>query len=320
MTAQYVGTAELAAEFLEAQRAMVSAQGYESLEYLTRVLVKCFDQEELDPLEIGIVEAVHCMAVWSQSHNQAGQLYASGTLHNRLKAARRFFNYLVATQRRATNPFLEVEVPRHGSHLSRNVVTEAQMGRLLGELACFDEEKTVRAAHRRYRVHVMAEFLYSTGLRIAEAASLKPENLDLEHRLVYLSSGKGGKPRTAFLTFYAAEVLDLYVKAGRSAVMRNNQNDGSLFGAAKDTLEMLVNRELHQRCTALELPVITTHGFRHSLGTHLLRSGCDMRHIQVILGHQALSTTQIYTRVDKEDLKKSLDEHHPRRWAPKVPL
>jgi len=65
--------------------------------------------------------------------------------------------------------------------------------------------------------------------------------------------------------------------------------------------------------------VITSHGFRHSLGTHLLRSGCDMRHIQVILGHEALSTTQIYTKVDKEDLKKSLDAFHPRRWNPRSP-
>jgi len=279
--------------------------------------VKWLEDEELDPAEVGIEQASGYMATWSQAISRTGKPYASGTVHNQLKAARKFFGYLVATDRMGTNPFMEVDPPRHGEALSRNILTEAQMGRLLADLEHFDREKEIRTRHRHYRVHVIAEFLYSTGLRIDEACHLLPENLDVEARLVHVAVGKGGQPRTAFMTAYAAEVMKHYLSSGRAAVMRNNQNNGSLFGACTDRILSLANQELEARCRALELPVITTHGFRHSLGTHLLRSGCDMRHIQVILGHQALATTQIYTRVTKDDLKKSLDEFHPRKWAPR---
>ena len=88
----------------------------------------------------------------------------------------------------------------------------------------------------------------------------------------------------------------------------------TLFGADKARVAHVLNAELATICNGLGIPAITSHGFRHSLGTHLLRSGCDMRHIQMILGHEALQTTQIYTRVDKDDLKRSLDEHHPRQF------
>jgi site-specific recombinase XerD len=246
--------------------------------------------------------------------SERGKPYAVGTIHNRLKAARKFFAYLVRTERRTTNPFSEVEYPRLEDRVSRNVLSEAQMGRLLADLGKFHERKSVRARQRAYRVHVIAEFLYATGLRIDEACHLEERDLDLEHRLVHVRKGKGGVPRTAFLSTYGAAVMEHYLKSGRAAVLRRGQNDGSLFGAATSRMVVFVNEELRNRCRGLGLPLITTHGFRHSLGTHLLRSGCDMRHIQVILGHEALSTTQIYTRVEREDLKKSLDEFHPRKW------
>jgi site-specific recombinase XerD len=201
-------------------------------------------------------------------------------------------------------------------HISRNVLSEAQMGALLRELGRFDESEIWYERERRYRVHVIAEFLYATGLRIAEACSLVSENLDLDRRLVYVPNGKGGKPRTAFMTSYAAEIMARYLKTGRPAIMHHFTRDHAhtLFGANKARVAEVVNGELKRVCETLELPEITSHGFRHSLGTHLLRSGADMRHIQAILGHEALGTTQIYTRVDKEDLKKSLDEYHPRQW------
>lgn len=307
----------LVEEFLEAEKPRVSAQGFKSINALARQMMRWFDREDVDPLETGIVEALRYQKDLSERTTAQGQKLGIGTMLNHLKAARRFFDYLVMTERIKSNPFLELKHPRQAMHMSQNVLTEAQMGRLLGELGKFDELPFVRSCHRRYRVHVLAEFLYATGLRIAEACGLMESSLDLEHRLVYVAAGKGGRPRTAFLTGYASQVLDQYVRKGRSAVMRNGQNDESLFGARKDTLVILANKEIREVCQALELPVITTHGFRHSLGTHLLRSGCDMRHIQVILGHQALSTTQIYTRVDKEDLKRSLDEFHPRKWNPR---
>jgi site-specific recombinase XerD len=312
----------LAAGFLAHQKPLVSAQGYVSLAGLTRRVLAWFEAEDLEVVSVGIGEAVRFQAWLGDRRDDAGRSYSSGTIHNYLKVARRFFDWLVSTEQRKDNPFREVRYPRLAVHLSRNVLTEAQMGRLLAELAHFERPSSVRAQLRRYRVHVVAELLYSTGLRIAEACSLTADNLDLETRLVYLPQGKANKPRTAFLTGYAAEVLGQYLRTGRAAVLGSygRGHGHTLLGAHYQRLGSLVNQELESVCRSLDLPVITSHGFRHSLGTHLLRSGCDMRHIQVILGHEALATTQIYTRVDKEDLRRSLDEYHPRQMNPRESL
>jgi len=295
----------------------VSAQGYTMLAGTTRRVMQWFDDEELEVAEVRITDAVRFASSLSERLTHEGSPIGVGTMHNYLKVARRFFDYLVQTGRLGSNPFRELRYPRMNDHLSRNVLSEAQMGRLLRELARFDEIEDHREALRRYRVHVLAEFLYATGLRIAEACSLSAANIDCEHRLVYVPQGKGGAPRTAFLNPYAADIMRLYLESGRALVMGAypRMHEDSLFGAVKDRVAAVINAELKKVCTSLELPVITSHGFRHSLGTHLLRSGCDMRHIQAILGHDALQTTQVYTHVDKEDLKKSLDEHHPRHWA-----
>ena len=307
---------ELHDAFLEAERGTVSAQGFSTLAKLSRRVLAWFDAEEIDPREAGIADAVRFQAYLAEYRSERGTPYATGTVINHLKAARRLFSYLVRTEQRTTNPFAELRYPRAGEHLSRNVLTEAQMGRLLRELGKFDEPATRRARVRRYRTHVVAEVLYGTGLRVAEAGALRESDVDTARRLVRVRSGKGGKSRTAFLSSYAAQVLDQYLQAGREAVLGTyaRTHGDTLFGADKARLAAVVNGELRAVCRALELPEITTHGFRHSLGTHLLRSGCDMRHIQAILGHEALGTTQIYTKVDKEDLKRSLDAYHPRRW------
>jgi integrase/recombinase XerC len=310
-------TADLLEEFLEAEKPKVSVQGYTTLVGIARRVLRWFDDEELEVTEIRITDAVRFASSLSARLTPEGAPIGVGTMRNYLKVARRFFDYLVQTGRLGSNPFRELRYPRMNDHLSRNVLGEAQMGRLLRELGRFDELSDHREAVRRYRVHVIAEFLYATGLRIAEACSLKEANIDCEHRLVYVPQGKGGAPRTAFLNPYAADVMRLYLESGRALVLGAyvRENGDTLFGAEKDRVAAVVNGELRRVCTALELPVITSHGFRHSLGTHLLRSGCDMRHIQAILGHEALQTTQVYTHVDKEDLKRSLDEHHPRHWA-----
>jgi len=311
-----VETADLYEEFLAASRPRVSSQGYMALAGRARRMLTWFDDEELDLLTVGIQEALHYQAWLSERLDDEGKPLSTGSIHNYLKTARAFFDHLVATERVKTNPFRELRYPRLSSHLSRNVLTEAEMGRLLSELAHFDEAGIWYERERRYRVHVLCEFLYATGLRIAEACSLTEVDLDLEEKLVYLKQGKGGKPRTAFLTSYAAEVMRAYLDGGCSATRRNyvRKLGHTLFGANKGRVAAVANGELARACTKLGLPVITTHGFRHSLGTHLLRAGVDMRHIQVILGHEALSTTQVYTHVDKEDLRRSLDAFHPRHW------
>lgn len=302
--------------FLAYQKPRVSAQGYGKLAGNTRRVLRWFEDEEIVLEEAGIGDAVRYQASLSGRVTREGKALSAGSVINYLKTARSLFSWLVTHERIKSNPFLELPYPKSGEHLSRNELSEAQMGCLLSHLARFDEPASLSARLRRYRVHVVAEFLYATGLRIAEAASLVEANLDLSARLVYLPEGKGGKGRVAFLTAYAADVLARYCACGRKAVLGNYDrlHGATLFGADKARLAAVVNGELRLVCETLDLPVITTHAFRHSLGTHLLRAGCDMRHIQGILGHESIATTQIYTKVDKDDLKRSLDAFHPRKW------
>jgi integrase/recombinase XerD len=79
-------------------------------------------------------------------------------------------------------------------------------------------------------------------------------------------------------------------------------------------LLIIVNAELAKAVKKLSMKRITSHVFRHAFGFHMLRAGCDIRHIQAFLGHESLSSTEVYTKVEKEDLKRVIDTYHPRRW------
>jgi site-specific recombinase XerD len=305
------GYAELYEEFLEWQRPRVTPQGLETIRHTVFQLITWLEAQEIRAEELSLQEALEYKAATASRVTKEGTPVSAGTCCNLLKAARVFYRFLVLSGRCETNPFMSVPFPRIGERISRNVLSEAQMNALLERLRMFTNTAS-------YKAHVIAELLYATGLRIAEAASLKPCDIDIRQRLVYVRDGKGGKSRTAFLTGYAALVVEQYLERGRALVLRSyagpRVKGDTLFCVGFPRLMQEMNAALKEACAALELPAITSHAFRHSLGTHLLRSGCDMRHIQAILGHDLLRTTQIYTHVYKDDLKTSLDAHHPRTW------
>jgi integrase/recombinase XerD len=313
LSAGYAGVYEA---FLAYEQPRVTGQGYESIRKSSYRLLAWFEGEELPLEQAGIQDCARYRNELAERVKENGEAVSAGYIRNQLKAGKRLFSFLVAAGKRKTNPFRDVQPPRLPERISRNVLSEVQMGCLLEALAQFHLPPAREERLRRYRLHVLAEFLYATGLRIAEAAGLIPENIDTAARQVYVPEGKGRKGRIAFMTGFAADVMRWYLDQGRPAVLGNyGRGYGhTVFGAHPQRLMAVVNRELKKACRELELPEISSHGFRHSLGTHLLRAGCDMRYIQIILGHEALQTTQIYTRVDKDDLKDSLDRFHPRAW------
>ncbi len=307
--------ADIYQSFMAYAESQVTKQGYETLSKNTRKVLKWFADEDIQLTDASIQDAIAFRASESRRVKRDGSLISAGTVANRLKAARSLFHWMVLEGLRSTNPFDEVKNPRMAEPLSRNVLNEAEMGKLLQKLSLFHEILDIRQRLRRYRLHVIAELLYASGLRIAEAASLIPDNIDLRQRLIYVPEGKGQKARIAFLSGFACDVLSCYLKQGRRAVLGiySRSYGHTIFGAHSGRVMAVVNEELETVCHELEIPVISSHGFRYSLGTHLLKNGCDMRHIQAILGHERLATTQIYTRVDKDEIRESLDTFHPRR-------
>jgi integrase/recombinase XerC len=231
-------------------------------------------------------------------------------------AASSFYEYLRRRGYVIGNPLKEARHVRGEKRIPRGLLKEPEMELLLEELSRFDEQCHLKAAIKGYKVHVVAELMYATGLRVSEVASLRVEDIDFSRSMIRVQEAKGGHQRIAFLGEFAREVLRLYVERLKPLVSSkwNLRNSQLLFGTAWSTFGKILNRELARTCTSLSLPPMRSHGFRHALGYHLLRAGCNIRHIQSILGHRLLRNTEIYTKVEKEDLRGVVDACHPRKW------
>jgi site-specific recombinase XerD len=308
---------DLYKKFLEYQKARVTASSYYTRRSLAYRVIKWFEEAGILLEKATIIDVLRYKEELSTKTSDEKLPLAPGTINQYLNMARILFQYLVLTEQRASNPMQEIPLLRQPFRLCQNYLTETQMFRLLSKLMRFDEPKNITGKRRRYRVHVVAEILYATGLRQHELVFVENNHINIHERTIYIPSGKGGLYRTVFLTAFAAEVLQKYLAKGRAAAIPgylNKEHPERVFGSwFADAVQL----ELRQVCQELEIPVITCHGFRHSLGTHLLRAGCDIRHIQLLLGHHSISSTTTYTHVNKDDLKRSLDAYHPRQWKNK---
>jgi integrase/recombinase XerC len=189
---------------------------------------------------------------------------------------------------------------------------EDQVGRYLDVLADWEAEPDVRNQMWAYRVHVMAEVQYATGLRMSELGALTEADLDLERFEIRVRDGKGGKDRVCYLTIWAADLLREYLKIRPLVVKGGEKRNRYLFGPKGESLARAYNIRLNAVAKKLEMGRWHNHLWRHALGYHLLRAGCPIRSIQGILGHEKIASTQVYTKVDAEDVRGVLDAHHPR--------
>ncbi len=305
-------------DLLETYLQELTTSGYEKgLKWATYRLGRLFEylqEKALELEEVGVRQAQEFQGWLLETGRRDGGEYARGSINNFLKEAGRFYQFLKQKGLVAANPFTEVKRVRVELKLPRNIPKEKQISALLETLSRFERKKGLKNQIRRYKVHVICELQYSTALRIGEVAALKEEDIDWERGVVEVRDGKGGKRRTVFLNEYAREVLRLYVQQMRSLVLYETSHHELLFGAKAGRLLTVVNEELAEAASRLKLGRLTSHCFRHAVGFHLLRSGCEIRFIQDLLGHEKLRNTEIYTRVEKKDLKAVLDRYHPRKF------
>lgn len=306
---------ELLNEYLaEAKLRGASGQHIKGLRSRVPKLLTYLDLNELDLVHVRVKDAAGYQGSLIESGKKDGGKYGKNTIISYVKAAVSFYDFLKRSGRIAANPFKELRRVREEKRLPRNLLKEKEMDAFLAGLMRWNDIAGLKNRKRMYMTHVVAELLYSTGMRISEAAGLSVSDIDLGRSLVTVREGKGGTSRVCFLSEYAREVLRLYVEEMREVMASewNERNEGLLFGVKWMPFGKIMNKKLSELAAGIDLPRVTNHVFRHAVGYHLLRAGCPIRYIQAILGHKSIRNTEVYTRVDKEALKDVLDRFHPR--------
>jgi integrase/recombinase XerD len=221
-----------------------------------------------------------------------------------LVAVRGFYGWLAQEGTIAANPAARLEPPRMWKTLPK-VLDGSDVLRLINA--------PDRASPRGARDAAMLEVLYATGLRVSELCGLRL--LDLRLDAGYLRCvGKGQKERVVPMGAEANAALRAYLDAGREALLAGRRSDTVFVGRAGAPLTRQGFWKLikaHGRRAGIRA-ALSPHVVRHSFATHLLENGADLRAVQMLLGHADISTTQIYTHVNRERLRRLYRDFHPR--------
>lgn len=223
-----------------------------------------------------------------------------------ISGLRSFFNYLIFEDYRETNPLELIESPKIGRKLP-DTLSVQDIDRLI---AAIDLSKTEGERNR-----AILETLYSCGLRVSELTNLKLSDLFFDEGFIKVT-GKGDKQRFVPIGKSTQKYIDTYKNQVR--------NHLSIPNEFKDTL--FLNRRGKQLTRAMIFTIvkqlseksglrknISPHTFRHSFATHLLENGADLRAIQLMLGHESITTTEIYMHMDRTHLTQVMHKYHPRK-------
>ena len=224
--------------------------------------------------------------------------------NRRLSVLKRFYQMAFRQNLVSVNPCTKLKSARQPSRLPKTL-SEKQVEALL--LA--PDENTPHGLRDR----TMLEVLYACGLRVSELVSLRSVEVGLNEGVIRVT-GKGNKTRLVPFGEIARMWMERYLKEGRPAIL-NGQVDDALFvtarGAAMSRQMFWILIKKYAQQAGVHVP-LSPHTLRHAFATHLLNHGADLRVVQLLLGHADISTTQIYTHVARERLKKLHADHHPR--------
>lgn len=228
---------------------------------------------------------------------------SSKSLARKMSALRTFFDFLVKKDYIKTSPMDGVDGPKIGKYLP-DVLTVNEVDKLLN---------IEPSNNFTFRNRCILELLYSSGLRISELVSLKLLNIDLDNSIVKVM-GKGSKERIVPLSDIATDYLSKYIRDVRPNMLKKTQTDYVfLNNHGKVLTRQAVFKMIKKRCTDIHLNKdVSPHTLRHSFATHMLQNGADIRFIQELLGHSDVATTEIYTHIVNDVLKKDYDELNPR--------
>jgi integrase/recombinase XerD len=229
---------------------------------------------------------------------------SGATIRRQVSALRTYFGFLIGEGLLAEDPTDRVEVPRKGRKLP-GVLTVGEMEAVLGAPSL--EEPLA------WRDRALLELGYGGGLRVSELCHLRLEDLVLRDGLIRVI-GKGDKQRLVPIGRKVISVVALYLNSLRPTLDRGKSGGRLLLNARGQPLSRMGAWGIVKAAAARAgmTKRVTPHTLRHSFATHLLEGGADLRAVQEMLGHADLSTTQIYTHVDRDYLKSVHRQFHPR--------
>ena len=245
-----------------------------------------------------------------------GRPYSAGFQVNRFSALQCFFRFLAKRQLILHDPVAGLERPRLEIRLPRNILSPREVRKVIEA----PDQKTPIGLRDR----AILETLYATGIRASELIQLSPFDVDTEEGLLRVVKGKGGKDRNLPLTRAACDAIAVYLAKARPQLLATTTTGSGVYPrkASKRLFVSPRGGTLHRatlgklvQSWAREAGLkkrVTPHVFRHSVATHLLKHGADIRHIQALLGHESLNTTERYTRVEISDLRAVVRRAHPR--------
>jgi integrase/recombinase XerC len=235
--------------------------------------------------------------------------YSKSTLARKLATLRSFYKFLVKRHHLTSNPVSTIKTPKQEKKLPK-FLDYAQIQKLLNTPPA---DSWLGARDR-----AMMETMYSTGLRVSELVSLNLDDVDFLSEVIHVR-GKGKKERICPVGSRALQSIQHYLEF-RSRRMESDPNFDTKVLFANKHGKRLSTRSVRRKMDKYLMeagldPAISPHTLRHSFATHMLNNGADLRSVQELLGHQSLSTTQIYTHVTTSQMKEQYQNAHPREVA-----
>ena len=221
-----------------------------------------------------------------------------------LSALRSFFGWLVMEGSIKHNPCDRVDMPKIGRYLP-DVLSEDEVFRII--------DSVILTSWQGIRDRAILEVLYGCGIRVSEAVGLKASSLYFEDGFVRVI-GKGNKERLVPLNEVAADALKAYLEVRPAPAASDFDDIVFLNRFGKPLSRQSMFKMIKTQALLADIrKEISPHTFRHSFATHLVENGADLRLVQEMLGHESVTTTEIYTHIDSSTWHKNILDHHPRR-------
>lgn len=271
-----------------------------------RVFLAWLDEKGVEITDVRIQDLLAYQTDLYAARKKDGRPYSTSIQVNRLSAIKSFFRFLYRRSFMLHDPAAAVDYPRSELRLPRGILSKQEARKIV--------EAPDGKSPAGLRDRAILETLYATGIRVGELKKLTLSDVDTEERVLRVVMGKGGKDRTLPLTRAAASAIERYLLearpklrgAKRGALLFMSPRGGVLHAStANDIVHAWAKKARIKR-------TVTCHTFRHSVATHLLKGGADIRHIQALLGHASLQATERYTHVEVSDLMEVIRRAHPR--------